>query len=99
MIRTLSSKEVVLDEWLGTIFNRPVFRVVLRSGGEDRSQDLGSSIRSLQDKPVFIFAKVAIGDAQAAGFFKGLGFRLIDTQVMFEKAVSPKRDYTGKCVV
>ena len=99
MIQTSVPKEIVPDLWLNGIFDRPVYEIVLDSGWKSRLEDLGASIRAIQEKPVFMFAKISTGALEAAAALKGFGFRAIDTQVTFEKTVTGNQNYIGKCTL
>ena len=99
MIQTSVPKEVVPDHWLSGIFDRPVYRIVLDPDWKSRLEGLSASIRAIQEKPVFMFAKISTGALEAAAILRELGFRAIDTQVTLEKTVSGNRDYIGKCTL
>lgn len=88
MKTNVQEKEFVHDPWLTKLFDRDVYRV---SGKESISETL----KTLQEKPVFLFAKVPTGDLQTVAFFEERGFRLVDTHVVLEKDWNLKTSMVG----
>jgi ribosomal protein S18 acetylase RimI-like enzyme len=90
-------RNMVKDHWLSDIFGYDVYRLVvddafIESNGAKLTEEIPG-------KPVFIYAKVPVRSLHYVGFLEGLGFRLVDTNIVFEKQVSKVGDVTGNCVV
>ncbi|MFH1537401.1 MAG: GNAT family N-acetyltransferase [bacterium] len=91
------------DAWLAQFFGRDAYRLTLdeKNLEEYRNPDSDSSagLKHLQGKKVFIYSKIPAGDLGAAALLENRGFHLIDTLVVFEKPLDPRREYAGKCRV
>lgn len=81
---------IVRDEWLSGILGYGAYKVT--GSGAYLRKALGSLIR----KKVFLYAKVPADDPKRAWFFEGLGFSLVDTNIVFEKPVLPQAE-AEKC--
>ena len=81
----MATDGLVPDRWLAEIVGKPVFRVV----------DPDAAFDDLQSGPVFAYAKVPTDALAALGKLETFGFRLVDTNVVFEKPVS--RVAQGRC--
>lgn len=85
--------DVTLDLWLTGILDRKVYCV---SVPERTDVSVGGSPEErlmlhdcLNEKPVFLYAKVASNEIGLLGQLEDLGFRLVDTTVVFEKPIAP----------
>ena len=85
------------DKWLGETLGRPAYRVVVDAAlvsGKARARPEHARLRRiLRTRPVFVYSRVRTGDLEAAGFLQDLGFRLVDTNLVFEKSIErrPRR--------
>ena len=70
------------DGWLGNIFGHAVWRVSPPRGGPDR--ETAEAIERVPS-PAFLYAKVPTSDIDAVGALVGLGFLVVDTNVVLER--------------
>lgn len=101
-------KNIVYDQWFSDIFQRDVYRLVVDEELIKKGRDVGSPeprgeiydrLRELQSKPVFMYAKVPCTSLSACNFLEKVGFNLVDTNVVFDKPVVPRRKLAGHCTV
>lgn len=77
---------VVRDEWLSRIFGKDVYRVSVNSNVvKEHASAIREHVKSLWNQPVFAYAKVPVSDTRSSLFLEDLGFRLVDTNVAFER--------------
>ena len=91
------------DAWLSKLIGREAYTLTVTpalvdaaSGKHTRSY---SRLRELQAKPVFITAKVPVADPAAGEFLEEHGFRLIDTNLRFEKQAETPTAASGDCLL
>lgn len=95
----VNSKEyIICDEWLKSIFGYEVYRVAV-----DDSLASGDGKEMIEDiqrcNPVFIYAKTPVNALNQVLFLEDIGFRLVDTNILFDKAVSENHVFKGNCTV
>jgi ribosomal protein S18 acetylase RimI-like enzyme len=83
---------LVRDDFLTTLVGRPTFRVALASDGDNTA--IFNAIRTVQQKPVFLYARVPTSSVDAVWQLEELGFRVVDTNVIFERAAARDRSVT-----
>ncbi len=72
------------DPWLAAIMKRDVYRLRFDAGAVSRGAwPDRKSVASMQRGPVFLYAKVPVAEVVAAERLTELGFRLVDTNVLF----------------
>jgi dTDP-4-amino-4,6-dideoxy-D-galactose acyltransferase len=87
IIPTAISFEIVDDTWLTQIFARPVKRFSC-SSGEKVGCGIEAGKRALKSAgSLFAYVKVPVAAVDMVHAVHNLGFRLIDTNVSFERAV------------
>jgi ribosomal protein S18 acetylase RimI-like enzyme len=74
------------DAFLSEVVGRPSFRVDLPPRGSDDAAI--DAIRSAQRAPAFLYAKLPTESLAAVGRLEELGFRLVDTNLTLECAVT-----------
>jgi nucleoside-diphosphate-sugar epimerase/ribosomal protein S18 acetylase RimI-like enzyme len=91
------------DAWLSKTLGREAYALAITpllleaaAGKHSRSY---SQLHELQAKPVFITAKVPVTDRAAAQFVQDHGFRLIDTNLKFEKRAESPTAVSGDCLL
>ena len=91
------------DAWLSKTLSREAYTLAITptlleaaAGKHSRSY---SQLHELQAKPVFITAKVPVTDRAAAQFVQDHGFRLIDTNLKFEKRAESPTAVSGDCLL
>jgi nucleoside-diphosphate-sugar epimerase/ribosomal protein S18 acetylase RimI-like enzyme len=91
------------DAWLSKLIGRESYTLTVTpalvdaaNGKHTRSY---SRLRELQAKPVFITAKVPVADPAAGEFLEEHGFRLIDTNLRFEKQAETPTAVAGDCLL
>jgi nucleoside-diphosphate-sugar epimerase/ribosomal protein S18 acetylase RimI-like enzyme len=91
------------DAWLSKLIGREAYTLTVTpalvdaaNGKHTRSY---SRVRELQARPVFITAKVPVADAAAGEFLEEHGFRLIDTNLRFEKQAETPTAASGDCLL
>ena len=91
------------DEWLSKLVGREAYTVSLTpslleaaSGKHSRGY---TQFRERQAKPVFMTAKVPVADRAGIQFLQEHGFRLIDTNLRFEKRAESSTAVSGDCVL
>ena len=91
------------DAWLGGILEREAYTLALAQAGSDRpGTGFSGDFRPLRDllhREVFVSAKVAVADLEACHALESLGFRLIDTNVQFEKTLPDRAMPPQGCLV
>lgn len=86
----VESKAVKCDEWLGSRFAMPVYRLDCSNLGRGTSDwDL---LISLMAKPGFIYTKLSVEDVLTCERVGQLGFRLIETSLQFNKSILKTTD-------
>ncbi len=81
------------DEWLTSIFAKNVYR--LNADALKIPMQLQEAINNLQD-PAFVYAKVPTYNVKLVGWLEEVGFRLVDTNVIFEKPVTDAGPQSGQ---
>ncbi|MDQ7779236.1 MAG: GNAT family N-acetyltransferase [Planctomycetota bacterium] len=93
-------KNIVRDTWLSETLGRPVYRVVvdaaLVNGTAQARLERARVRRMLRTRSVFAYSRVHSGDLEAATFLQDLGFRLVDTNLVFEKPLDQRRRAIGR---
>jgi nucleoside-diphosphate-sugar epimerase/ribosomal protein S18 acetylase RimI-like enzyme len=91
------------DEWLSKLMGRDAYTVALTpslleaaSGKHSRGY---TQFRERQAKPVFMTAKVPVTDRAGIQLLQEHGFRLIDTNLRFEKRAESSTAVSGDCVL
>jgi len=91
------------DAWLSKLIGREAYTLTVTpalvdaaNGKHTRSY---SRLRELQAKQVFITAKVPVADPAAGEFLEEHGFRLIDTNLRFEKQAETPTAVAGDCLL
>ena len=81
-------KHLEYDKWLSTILKREVYRLIVDDGlVKDAEHNHETLISRLTTGHLFVYAKVHTTKLEEVFFLEKLGFRLIETNVVFEKAV------------
>ena len=91
------------DAWLSKLLGRDAYSLsvtppLLEAAAGHHSRGY-SQLRELQAKPVFLTAKVPVTDGAAVEFLEDHGFRLVDTNLRFEKAAETPTAVAGDCVL
>ncbi len=91
------------DEWLSKLVGREAYTLVVTpslleaaSGKHSRGY---TQFRERQAKPVFMTAKVPVTDRAGVQFLQEHGFRLIDTNLRFEKRAENSTPGSGDCLL
>lgn len=91
------------DAWLAGILGREAYGVVLARAEGNRLpegySDDPEPLRELLQRDVFASSKAPVQDLERCHFLESLGFRLIDTNVQFEKPVIDTASLSGRCMV
>jgi nucleoside-diphosphate-sugar epimerase/ribosomal protein S18 acetylase RimI-like enzyme len=89
------------DAWLSKLIGRDAHTLTvtpaLLDAANGKHTPSYSRLRELQAKPVFITAKVPVTDRAGAEFLQEHGFRLIDTNLRFEKQADRPKTPAGDC--
>lgn len=100
---TADYKHIAYDPWLANIFQRNVYRLDFDESGleknklqEDRTY---RELKEIQANPVFIHTKVPTTSLIACRFLEKMGFKLMDTNVVFDKPVAPTSKSHGNCAL
>jgi ribosomal protein S18 acetylase RimI-like enzyme len=75
------------DDWLAGIFGYDVFRLSLAA---DESTVSPAAIFASPAPRAFYYAKVPVANVGQAGALTAMGFRVVDTNVLFERAPDPQ---------
>ncbi|MDO8675164.1 MAG: GNAT family N-acetyltransferase [Candidatus Omnitrophota bacterium] len=89
----LQQKVFQADEWLTKILAKNVYG--LNAGLLKTPAQLKEVMGNLRD-PAFVYAKVPTDDLKLAGWLQETGFRLVDTNVIFEKPVTDAVPQSGQ---
>lgn len=97
-----ASQNIVYDPWLARIFQRDVYRLDF----DDRwlkdgilAEQVHHLVGGLQESPVFIHTKVSTTSLSACRFLEKMGFKLVDTNVVFDKTAAPTQNLRENCVL
>ncbi len=96
------SQNLVYDRWLAHIFQRDVYRlnfddVWLKEGV--RAEQIYHRIGELRSAPVFIHAKISTTSLPACRFLEKLGFKLVDTNVVFDRIATSAQSFRQNCAL
>jgi nucleoside-diphosphate-sugar epimerase/ribosomal protein S18 acetylase RimI-like enzyme len=91
------------DAWLSKFIGRDAYTLtvepsLLEAANGKRTRSY-SRFREQQAKPVFMTAKVPVTDLAASDFLEEHGFRLIDTNLQFEKQGESPTSVSGDCLL
>ena len=78
--------QLIRDGWLSEIFKYDVFKLSINqpSNVKELSQHFRDELRK---NPVFIYAKIPVGDIACMHLLENEGFHLIDTNIAFEQHI------------
>ena len=78
--------QLIRDGWLSEIFKYDVLKLSINqpSNVKGLSQHFRGELRK---KPVFIYTKIPVGDIACIHLLENEGFRLIDTNIAFERPI------------
>jgi len=83
------------DPWLAGILKRDVFRVIFKKAEELPLHETAlEGVKldvCLRSNPIFAYAKVATNTLWAVRHLEEIGFRLVETNIVFEKKVEEAR--------
>ena len=89
------------DDWLSKLMGRDAYTLCVTppilDAVDGKHTPAYSRLRELQSKTVFITAKVPVAAQDSAEFLQEHGFRLIDTNLRFEKQPAQATEGTGDC--
>lgn len=85
--------QLVRDEFLTAILERDAFSLDAGALPRDELPD------GVAGRRAFVQAKVGVGDLIRVARLERIGFRLIDTNVIFDRAPSPPLDVVGRVAV
>jgi len=90
-------ENIIHDTWLAKMLGRKTCKIVV----DDHfiEHDGQKMIEGLQSEEVFLYSKVPVSSSAGSMFLQESGFRLIDTNVVFEKSVSQERAFKGNVTV
>ena len=99
----MSHKPLIYDEWLARILQRDVYRLTIdddltRQAG-DRANGLHDLLQGLQARPVFLYTKTSVEALTTVRLLETAGFNLVDTNVVFEKAIGPEGKAASGCTL
>jgi ribosomal protein S18 acetylase RimI-like enzyme len=81
------------DRWLADILGKPAYELAIDDAFVTRAtapdDALARWLAALAARPCFAFAKVPTAAVRLAHFLEDRGFRLVDTNCTFDKAVDP----------
>lgn len=89
---------IICDKWLRSVFGYDVYRLVvndsiINGNGKETVEDIQRC------KPVFIYSKTPVSALDQVFFLEDIGFKLVDTNVVFDKAVCTDHVFEGNCTV
>ncbi len=93
---------IVYDAWLSEILQRDVYKVVVHEWIEkvkDKTSEEYDFLRELQSKHVFVYAKVATDFVKGFHFLETLDFKLVDTNIVFDKPIATSHKFFGHCTL
>jgi ribosomal protein S18 acetylase RimI-like enzyme len=80
------------DAWLGAMLGREAFRLTFPA---ESGPDIVPQAPPPTREAVFIYAKIDVGNPGQSARLEDLGFRLVDTNITFEKPLDPGA-WTGR---
>ena len=95
----MASEFVKRDSWISKMLGRPAYHLKIQEDFIDATQCGTSDLPdAFNESPAFFYTKVGTDDQKGIECVHNLGFRLIETNVIFEKSVA-KRELSGNCTV
>lgn len=89
-------KNIIPDNWLSGILKKEVYRIIADDLfiGEMKDGKSGgyALMNDLRARQIFMYAKVPSASPEHAKVLQEQGFYLADTNVLFEKLVSPRKE-------
>jgi len=81
---------ILFDHWLSALFERKVYKLIIDDDFigklHYRESDENKILRELKVNPVFLYAKVDSDLVKSFQCLENSGFKLVDTNVVFEKS-------------
>ncbi len=84
---------LIRDDFLAALIGRPTFRIALAPDGDNTG--IFNTIRTAQQQPVFLYARVPTSSVDAMRQLAERGFCIVDTNVTFERSASGDRSIAG----
>ena len=89
---------IVRDAWLTGVLGRDAYNVVVDASWVENAR-ARERLAEVQARSVFMCAKAATDRPADVRFLEDAGFRLIDTNIVFEKSIEPSPPPSGGCAV
>jgi len=89
---------IVRDVWLTGVLGRDAYKVEIEGSPVEDARPR-ERLAEVQTGRVFMYAKTATDRRADVRFLEDGGFHLIDTNVVFEKAIDPSRGSSDGCAV
>ena len=93
-------KRIVPDQWLSDIIHKQAYKVIIDGSFVEDAEDVKNSlVRITNTDKFFLYAKVPVGSLACINILEKQGFHLVDTNITFEKPISPSKEIEGCCDV
>jgi len=88
------------DQWLSEMFGHDVLRLALNGPRDEDDFDLCKDIRQhLERRPIFIYTKISVDAIRYIHGLEKVGFRLVDTSIIFEKKIVTDRTFCASTAI
>lgn len=95
-----TSIDIIHDKWLSDIIKYEVFRLSVNGKSNAGSEtDLQIISQYLTIKPVFIYIKLPTYEIDLVHYFERIGFRLVDTNIIFEKTIEKNKNIKSEFTI
>lgn len=93
-------EKIVPDQWLSDIIHKQAYNVVIDNSFAEDEVGVKTALMSITspDK-IFLYAKVPVDFLACINILEKQGFYLVDTNITFEKPISPSKKMQGYCDV
>jgi len=83
--------QLIFDDWLSAEFGHHVLKLLINHPGEAKDEEIRQALgETLMQDHVFIYSKIPVDALACANILQKYGFRLVDTNIIFEKQIANK---------
>ena len=92
----MKTPNLLIDTWLSDILGCHVFKLSIAPSENLSESDISTRINELQcSAPIFIYAKIPTDKLNTVHLLESIGFRLVDTLVVFERELTSGQELSG----
>jgi len=81
--------QLIHDDWLSQMLKNDAFKLLMGRPGQVSEKEIRQNLGEvLHQAPVFVYTKIAVDALDCSDIVQTLGFRLVDTNVTFQKLLT-----------